>query len=100
MREALRRDLARRRAPRPAAGARARASGPERLLYGAPGGLTASMQRARSSGGIVMPQKAWSRKRERQYEHIKEGLLERGEDQDEAKEIAARVVNKERARAG
>lgn len=47
-----------------------------------------------------MPQKAWSRKRERQYEHIKEGLLVRGEDTEEAKEIAARVVNKERARAG
>ena len=47
-----------------------------------------------------MPQQAWSRKRERQYEHIKEGLLERGEDEDTAEEIAARTVNKERARAG
>ena len=47
-----------------------------------------------------MPQGAWSDKRERQYEHIKEGLLERGESQDEAEEIAARTVNKERARAG
>jgi hypothetical protein len=42
----------------------------------------------------------WSRKRERQYEHIKEGVLDRGEDEDTAKEIAARTVNKERARAG
>jgi hypothetical protein len=47
-----------------------------------------------------MPQRAWSAKRERQYEHIKEGLLDRGEPQDEAEEIAARTVNKERARAG
>ncbi len=47
-----------------------------------------------------MPQKAWSKKRERQYGHIKEGLLERGEDEETAEEIAARTVNKERARAG
>ncbi|MBV9952759.1 MAG: plasmid stabilization protein [Acidimicrobiia bacterium] len=47
-----------------------------------------------------MPQRAWSKKRERQYEHIKEGVLERGEDEDTAEEIAARTVNKERARAG
>ncbi len=42
----------------------------------------------------------WSRKRERQYEHIKEGVLDRGEDEDTAEEIAARTVNKERARSG
>ena len=47
-----------------------------------------------------MPQRAWSAKRERQYEHIKEGLLDRGEHEDKAEEIAARTVNKERARAG
>jgi plasmid stabilization system protein ParE len=47
-----------------------------------------------------MPQRAWSDKRERQYDHIKEGLLERGEDEDTAEEIAARTVNKERARVG
>jgi hypothetical protein len=47
-----------------------------------------------------MPQPGWSKKRERQYEHVKEGLLERGEDRDTAEEIAARTVNKERARAG
>ena len=47
-----------------------------------------------------MPQRAWSDKRERQYEHIKEGLEERGEDEDTAEEIAARTVNKERARSG
>jgi hypothetical protein len=47
-----------------------------------------------------MPQQAWSAKRERQYEHIKSGLKERGESEDKAEEIAARTVNKERARAG
>ncbi|HVT65566.1 MAG TPA: plasmid stabilization protein [Mycobacteriales bacterium] len=47
-----------------------------------------------------MPIRAWSRKRERQYEHIKEGLEDRGRSEDTAKEIAARTVNKERARAG
>jgi hypothetical protein len=47
-----------------------------------------------------MPQKAWSDKRERQYEHIKEGLQERGRSEDTAEEIAARTVNKERARSG
>ena len=39
-------------------------------------------------------------KRARQYEHIKDGLLERGSSEDEAEEIAARTVNKERARHG
>ena len=47
-----------------------------------------------------MPQQAWSNKRERQYEHIKEGLEQRGRDEDTAEEIAARTVNKERARSG
>jgi hypothetical protein len=47
-----------------------------------------------------MPQRAWNQKRERQYEHIKEGLRERGEPENLAEEIAARTVNKERARAG
>ena len=46
-----------------------------------------------------MPQQAWTKKRERQYDHIKEGLLERGDSEDKAEEIAARTVNKERARA-
>ncbi|MCE4941563.1 plasmid stabilization protein [Streptomyces noursei] len=41
-----------------------------------------------------------SRKRERQYEHIKEQAEERGMSERRAKEIAARTVNKERARAG
>lgn len=47
-----------------------------------------------------MPQRAWSDKRERQYDHIKDGLRQRGEDDGTAEEIAARTVNKERARAG
>jgi hypothetical protein len=47
-----------------------------------------------------MPQQAWSDKRERQYEHIKEGLEERGRSEETAEEIAARTVNKERARSG
>lgn len=47
-----------------------------------------------------MPRRAWSAKRERQYEHIKEGLLDRGSGEDKAEEIAARTVNKERARHG
>lgn len=47
-----------------------------------------------------MPQQGWSAKRERQYEHIKEGLEESGRREDVAQEIAARTVNKERARAG
>jgi plasmid stabilization system protein ParE len=47
-----------------------------------------------------MPQKAWSDKRERQYEHIKESYEERGRSPDKAEEIAARTVNKERNEAG
>jgi plasmid stabilization system protein ParE len=47
-----------------------------------------------------MPQNRWSPKRERQYEHIKESLEERGAREEKAQEIAARTVNKERARSG
>jgi plasmid stabilization system protein ParE len=47
-----------------------------------------------------MPQKAWNDKRERQYEHIKDSLEDRGTSEDKAEEIAARTVNKERARSG
>ncbi len=47
-----------------------------------------------------MPQDAWSNKRERQYEHVKESVKERGASTKKAKEIAARTVNKERARTG
>ena len=47
-----------------------------------------------------MPQKAWSKKRERQYEHVKESVKKQGASTDKAEEIAARTVNKERARTG
>jgi hypothetical protein len=47
-----------------------------------------------------MPQEAWSNKRERQYEHIKKSAKESGASTRRAKEIAARTVNKERARKG
>ncbi len=47
-----------------------------------------------------MPQEAWSNKRERQYEHIKDSAEDRGASTKRAKEIAARTVNKERARSG
>ena len=47
-----------------------------------------------------MPQKIWSAKRERQYEHIKDSLIERGRTEPLAEEIAARIVNKERAQHG
>ena len=47
-----------------------------------------------------MPPRVWSEKRERQYEHIKAGLVEHGRSEDTAEETAARTVNKERARAG
>ena len=47
-----------------------------------------------------MPQNNWSSKRERQYRHIEEGLEQQGRPKQVAKEIAARTVNKERARSG
>jgi hypothetical protein len=47
-----------------------------------------------------MPQSAWSAKRERQYEHIKESEKKQGRSTKRAKEIAARTVNKERSRSG
>ena len=47
-----------------------------------------------------MPQRAWSNKRERQYEHVVESEKKQGRSTKRAKEIAARTVNKERARSG
>jgi hypothetical protein len=47
-----------------------------------------------------MPQSAWNAKRERQYEHIEESEQKQGRSAKRAKEIAARTVNKERARSG
>jgi plasmid stabilization system protein ParE len=43
---------------------------------------------------------SWSRKDERQYEHIKESELKRGASEDRAEEIAARTVNKHRREEG
>lgn len=47
-----------------------------------------------------MPRQQWDEKRERQYEHIERSAEERGSSRGRAKEIAARTVNKERARTG
>ncbi len=47
-----------------------------------------------------MLQKAWTDKREREYEHIKDSYEDRGVSEDEAEERAARTVNKERREAG
>lgn len=47
-----------------------------------------------------MPQRRWNAKRERQYQHVKEGYEKRGTPEGEAEEIAARTINKERARSG
>lgn len=47
-----------------------------------------------------MPENRWSDKRERQYKHIKDGLKSSGKSEKLAEEIAARTVNKERARHG
>jgi len=49
---------------------------------------------------MTMPEQAWSDKRERQYEHIKESYEDRGVDEDEAEERAARTVNKTRREHG
>ena len=47
-----------------------------------------------------MPQSAWSPKRERQYEHIKDSYEDRGVSKDESEERAARTVNKQRREHG
>ncbi|MEY2474337.1 MAG: hypothetical protein QOK28_3666 [Actinomycetota bacterium] len=44
--------------------------------------------------------RAWTGKRERQYKHIRDSLEDRGTPEGKAEEIAARTVNKERARKG
>ena len=51
-------------------------------------------------GGDAVPQSAWSKKRECQYEHIRESELEAGRPEDRAEEIAAKTVNKQRAEDG
>src|SRR5699024_7202946 len=55
--------------------------------------------RSRRDQEDPMPEE-WSRKRERQYQHIKDGQLDKGASEDEAEEIAARTVNKTRAQKG
>jgi hypothetical protein len=62
--------------------------------------MSAGICRMGRQKGAVMPVRAWNKKRERQYEHIKDGLEDRGTSEKKAAEIAARTVNKERARAG
>ena len=47
-----------------------------------------------------MPQKSWSAKRERQYEHIKSGEKQRGRSEKVAERIAAATVNKTRSEKG
>ncbi|MBA0125169.1 plasmid stabilization protein [Haloechinothrix sp. YIM 98757] len=47
-----------------------------------------------------MPRQTWNTKQERQYEHIKQQAEQRGSSTERAEEIAARTVNKERARSG
>jgi hypothetical protein len=58
-----------------------------------------TFSRITRSGDRSMPD-AWSEKRERQYEHIKESYEDRGVGEDEAEERAARTVNKDRREAG
>ncbi len=55
---------------------------------------------ARPTGGGEMPQEAWTAKRERQYEHVKEDELERGRPARVAKRIAAATVNRTRTAKG
>lgn len=47
-----------------------------------------------------MPEKSWSKKDERQYEHIRKSELDDGKSEKRAKEIAARTVNKQRQKEG
>lgn len=47
-----------------------------------------------------MPQSAWNKKRERQYEGVRQSELDEGRSEERAEEIAARTVNKQRARSG
>jgi hypothetical protein len=51
-------------------------------------------------GVFFMPQKAWSKKRERQYKHIKESAKEQGKSEKTAERIAAATVNKTRKEHG
>ena len=64
-----------------------------------PSRLTRSTSKSETED-LTVPQKGWSDKRERQYEHIKDRYEVRGVSEDEAEERAARTVNKERREAG
>jgi len=64
------------------------------------GGLVLKNEKSNELGEEKMPSGTWTAKRERQYDHIKSGLRDRGEPENIAEEIAARTVNKERARNG
>jgi hypothetical protein len=72
----------------------------QRRRAGAVGRRPRRRRRIRAEGGGPMPQEAWSDKRERQYEHIKESYEERGKSEEKAEELAARTVNKTRAEKG
>jgi hypothetical protein len=63
-------------------------------LRGAPYGLN-----QQTYGGLLVP-RAWSKKDERQYEHVKQSELRRGRGEERAEEIAARTVNKQRREEG
>src|ERR1700709_2413732 len=67
------------------------------MRSGAPDPLTAPSESVLEE---LMPQQGWSKKRERQYDAIKEGLKDKGRPEDTAQEIASGTVNKEGARAG
>jgi hypothetical protein len=54
----------------------------------------------RNTVSNVTPEKEWSPKRERQYEHVKESEKERGKPEQTAKRIAAATVNKTRKEHG
>jgi hypothetical protein len=77
-----------------------RAGGACRVADARRGTLFSRAARVHPKEGDDMPQKAWTDKRERQYEHIKDSYEERGVSSDEAEERAARTVNKERSEAG
>lgn len=65
----------------------------------APPGDGSGQQRDSQKKGDTMP-KAWSKKDERKYEHIKESAQERGQSARRAKEMAARTVNRDRRQEG
>jgi uracil-DNA glycosylase len=73
-----------------------------RRVSGRKPGVSDNANIDRRPKGAVMPPRGVKKgtKRARQYEHIKDSLRDRGQSEDRAEEIAARTVNKERARSG